>query len=502
MFWNPWLAALSAIAFLAYISIGSFPLYAEPVASIAVTADEPASAVPAAAVEQNQAHASVSTRKEKLIHVIPIQGEIEESKVFLVRRGVKEAMEKKADALVILMDTHGGRVDSTEKIIESLGRFEPQAETYTFVKPRAISAGALIAAATRKIYMAPSSVIGALTPIMMSQEGGIAQMPESAEAKVTSAIKAMVRASAERHGHNPEVFNAMVDRTVGLKIDGEEIVPKGQILTLTTQEAAKRYGREQKPLLSAGTLSSVEELAQQIAQGAAVKIDKLEPTGFEELARWISLASPFLLSLAFLCGYIEFKTPGWGIFGVLAVVFACLFFFGHYVAGLSGYENMVFFAIGLVLIAIEVFFFPGTVAFGIAGFILVLGSLIRAMADIYPTDPALPTLPQLELPLAKFAIAIVISVIGALILARILPHTPFGQNLVLKEARAGAGTGLPPGHVGIGDVGTAQSYLRPSGSARFGEELVDVVTEGEFIAAGSAVRVIEVEGVRVVVEKV
>lgn len=460
-------------------------------------APQPSTPPPLKSIELQESESSEPS-KEKLIYVIPIKGEIEESKVFLVRRGVKEALQKKADALLLLMDTHGGRVDSAEKIIEAIGKFEPQAETYTLVKPRAISAGALIASATRQIYMAPSSVIGALTPIMMSKEGGIAQLPESVEAKMTSAIKAMVRANAERHGHNPEVFDAMVDRTVGLRVNGEEVLPKGQILTLTTQEAAKTYGKEQKPLLSAGTVASVEEMASQIAKGAQVQVYELKPTGFEEIARWISLASPILLSLAFLCGYIEFKTPGWSIFGVLAVVFACLVFFGHYIAGLSGHENIIFFAIGLIFIAVEIFFFPGTVAFGAIGIILVLGSLLRAMTDIYPTDPILPTLPQLEVPLAKLSVAFVLSVIGALILARILPNTPIGRGLVLTHAFAGTGQSLA--RVNIGAIGTAQTYLRPSGTAQFGEELVDVVTQGEFIQAGSSVRVIEIEGVRVVVE--
>lgn len=90
--------------------------------------------------------------------------------VYVVRRGVKEAMEAKADALVLDMKTDGGRVDVTEEIIQMVSKFPGL--TVTYVNDRAFSAGAFIAVGTQKIYMAPQSVIGAAAPILMVPGGG------------------------------------------------------------------------------------------------------------------------------------------------------------------------------------------------------------------------------------------------------------------------------------------------------------------------------------------
>src|SRR5260221_8441611 len=101
----------------------------------------------------------------KTVFILPIREDIMPPLVYLVRRGVKEAMEAKADLLVLDMKTNGGRLDVTEEIIDILNNFK--GETATYVNDRAFSAGAFIAVATKKIYMAPESVIGAAAPLIM-----------------------------------------------------------------------------------------------------------------------------------------------------------------------------------------------------------------------------------------------------------------------------------------------------------------------------------------------
>lgn len=176
----------------------------------------------------------------KKVYILPIREDIMPPLVFLVRRGVKEAMDDQADLLVLDMETNGGRVDTTEKIIEILGRFKGQ--TATFVNRKAFSAGAFISVATQKIYMAPQSVIGAAAPILMMPGAGVEKMPDTMEAKMTSGIKALVRATAKKNGHNPDVVEAMIDKTKELKIGDTVLNKEGQILTLTNDEAEKTYG--------------------------------------------------------------------------------------------------------------------------------------------------------------------------------------------------------------------------------------------------------------------
>src|SRR5438046_3374465 len=196
--------------------------------------------------------------------------------VYLVRRGVKEAMDAKADLLVLDMDTNGGRVDVTEQIIDILNNFKGQSAT--FVNKKAFSAGAFISIATRKIFMAPQSVIGAAAPIMLIPGGAPQDMPETMQAKMNSALRALVRTSAEKNGYNIDVVEAMIDKSKELKIDGKVLNEKGQILTLTNTEAEREYGDPLKPLLSSGTVESLDALLKKLGYANAGRLD-VHPRG-------------------------------------------------------------------------------------------------------------------------------------------------------------------------------------------------------------------------------
>ena len=254
--------------------------------------------------------------------------------VYVVRRGVKEAMEAKADALILDMKTDGGRVDVTEEIIQIISKFPGL--TVTYVNDRAFSAGAFIAVATQKIYMAPQSVIGAAAPIMMSPGGtGVEKLPDTVEAKMTSAIRALVRVQAEKNGHNIEVVEAMIDKTKELTMDGEVLNKEGSILTLTDRQAAKEYGNPPKPLLSLGTVESLDALLARLGYAGAQRVE-IKPTGAEKLGTWINAIGPLLLIAGIIGLYIEFKTPGFGLPGIVGIAAFALYFFGGYVSGLSG----------------------------------------------------------------------------------------------------------------------------------------------------------------------
>ena len=222
-----------------------------------------------------------AAESDPVVYIIPIRDDIMTPMTYLVRRGVKAAMEAKAEAIVIDMETNGGRIDSTEEIIESLNQF--QGRTATYVNRKAFSAGAFIAVATQKIYMAPQSVIGAAAPILMAPGGGVEAMPETVEAKMTSGVRALVRTSAEKNGYNVEVVEAMIDKSQELEIDGEVLNEKGQILTLTNVQAEKEYGDPPKPLLSSGTIESLEGVLKVMGLSGAAVV-RVELTGAEKLA--------------------------------------------------------------------------------------------------------------------------------------------------------------------------------------------------------------------------
>src|SRR5690606_28713357 len=126
--------------------------------------------------------------------------------------------------------------------------------------------------------------------------GGAGEMPESYEAKMTSAVRALVRTSAEKNGHNIAVVDAMVDRNRQLEIDGEVISEKGELLTLTNVEAEREYGDPPRPLLSAGTMETMDLLLQRTGLGDA-RVIRIEPTGAEKVASWLNTISPLLLMI-------------------------------------------------------------------------------------------------------------------------------------------------------------------------------------------------------------
>ena len=421
------------------------------------------------------------------VYVLLMQKEIQKGLVYIVRRGVKDAMENNASALVLDMDTPGGEGEAMKEIMGIIAKFEPADRTFTYVNKEAFSAGAFISAATRHIWMAPGAIIGAASPVTLGQEG-----PKELPAKFVSGFAAVIRAAAEQNGHNPAVFDAMVNKQNGLKIDGREIVAKGDILTLTTKEATQLVGRPQKPLLADGVAETLESLIEKHVQPGA-KIVRVEPTGFEEVGRFIVSISPLLMAAAFLLGYIEFKTPGMGIFGILAAVCGLIFFFGHYIAGLSGYESLLLIVLGLALIAAEIFILPGTFLPGLLGLGLLLFGILNTMVDRYPTDPVLPTLPQLHLPALNFSLGLFGGIAAILLAARFLPRTPLFRPFELATTSPNFQP-IAEEPAPRGSRGEAITDLRPSGRASFKDQVYDVLADGDFIPRGTPVKAVGREG--------
>lgn len=442
---------------------------------------------------------AVAAPATKLVYVLPIREDIMPALVYVVRRGVKEAMEAKADTLILDMDTNGGRVDVTEEIIGIINRFPGR--TVTFVNKRAFSAGAFISFATGKIYMAPQSVIGAAAPVMASPTGGAQEIGGTMEVKASSAISALVRANAEKYGHNPEVADAMVKKSQ-LKLDDKVLNEKGHILTLTNQEAERAYGQPAKPLLSAGTVESLDALLGKLGLADA-QVKRIQPSGAEQLATWVNAISSVLLIIGIAGIYIEFKTPGFGLPGILGITAFAIYFFGGYVAGLTGLEWVALFVVGLALVALELFFFPGTLVLGLAGFGCVLVSLVMALVDFYPGVPSLPTLPELSLGLNTVTFAALGSILCLALLSRFLPQTSLYPQLVSQGASGVVADAQLEAlqRQRMGAVGVVLTPLHPGGKAKFGEEILDVISQGDAIESGSSVRVIDHRGNEAVVER-
>lgn len=429
--------------------------------------------------------------------VIPVAGEVSPSMFIFLRRAVKAAESGGASAIIFEMNTYGGQLESAEKISNLLNH--ATIPTYTFINTNAGSAGALIALATKYISMAPVSAIGAAAPILSNGE----DLGVTAKEKTISYWSALIRGSAARNGHNPDVGEAFMNKEHEVKIGERVVHPKGSLLTLNAQEASERF--DNKPLLAESIADSVADLMQKAnLKGEQVAIT---PTGFEKLAFWITALAPLLLLGGIIGAYLEFKIPGASLPGIIAAICFALFFLGHYLAGLAGWEAVALFALGVVFVVVEVLFFAhSTIVFGVIGVFLMLASFLWAMLDRSPGQEFFPTGQMLAIPVTNLLITIVAAAIAITLLARILPRTSVYQRFVLSSSvpTGPSFTGLLKSsenwvHILPGMRGTSVTMLRPSGKARFGDQVVDVLTEGEFIAPETEVSVVSADGMRVVV---
>ena len=440
---------------------------------------------------------SVSTPTK--VYVIPIKEEIGEPNLYILRFAIKQAIENDIDLLVLDMNTPGGRLDVTLEMMTLLDKFE--GSTYTYINPDAISAGAYIAVATEKIFMSPKGTIGAAAVI----QGTGQDVNETLKLKIDSYLKARVRNLSEERRYRADVVRAMMDEGFSLAIGEKVLKEEGELLTLTAKEAVALYGEPKEPLLADGLYESIEELL--INQYGK---DQYEITAFnfnwaQQVAIFLKRLSTILIGVGLLGLFVEFKTPGFGIFGIGGLICLLVVFASNYVAGLAGTEPILFFALGLVLIGVELFVFPGLLIFGLIGLLLLLGSLIWSLADIWPQNGGSFDWMVFAEPMVQILIGLLIALSGMLILSKILPKTWIWEKLILSEA---VGTIQPAKSYPIsksfsllGKKGVALTPLLPSGRVDIEGRSYEATAPFSSIRKGDAVVVTEEQGFSLVVMK-
>lgn len=418
-----------------------------------------------------------------IVYVAPVEGIIDLGLAPFVQRVLNEAQDAGAAAVILDINTFGGRVDAAVVIRDAL--LNARVKTVAFVNKRAISAGALISLAAEKIVMAEGGTIGAATPVQMGQPGGA---PQPVEEKTVSYVRKEFRATAEARKRPPLVAEAMVDADVEIK----GLIEKGKLLTLTTAEALKHKVAD----FSADTLDGV--LAQLELQGAEVR--RASPTWAENVVRLLThpIVSSLLITVGMFGIILEMRTPGFGVPGALGIASLALFFWGHWLVALAGWEELLLFGSGIVLLILEIFVIPG---FGIAG-VLGISALLAGLSFSLIGGGA-----SWEFTLRAFGrvvFSLLIALAASFVLLRYLPRLPFGRRLILETGLAtGEGYASAPekDRGWLGKSGTAHTPLRPAGIAVFDGERVDVVSDGEFIDAGTPIMVIRVDGNRIVVRR-
>jgi membrane-bound serine protease (ClpP class) len=409
---------------------------------------------------------------------VDVHGTIENGLAPYVARAVREANRTGAVAIYLDLDTPGGRVDAAERIADALR--SSRVPVYAFVNPRAYSAGALIALATRGIYMRPGAVLGAATPV--DGQG------TKASEKYVSAMRGEFRALAEAQGLDPRIAEAMVDETLGVP----GLVEPGQLVTLSTSEALKvKYAK-----------AEVEDEAALLAEVglAGADVQLVQINWAEIVVRFLTnpLVSPLLLSIGVLALLAEVKAGTHGVGLLIGFASMGLFFGSSLILGLAGLEEVILLGLGVIAVAVEVFLLPGFGVAGVLGALLIGAAIVLAMLGNFPSGG------DVVQALAVLGASILITLAIAYSWLRHLPNSRRFSGLIHQDsalAAEGYVSALPRAEL-VGKLGVALTDLRPAGVAAIDGEKLDVVTDGDYIASGARVEIVRAEGYRHVVRSV
>ncbi|MBV8727295.1 MAG: nodulation protein NfeD [Candidatus Eremiobacteraeota bacterium] len=401
--------------------------------------------------------------EQNSVVVIPIHGTIDEGMAHLVERAVADANASGARASVLDVNTFGGLVSAATEIRDAM--FAAHMPTIAYVSERAWSAGALVTLSAQKIAMAPGSSIGAAEPIPTT-------------VKTISALRAEFESTAQRNHRDPKVAAAMVDPNA----DSPQYKKHGTILTLRADDA-KRAG-----IADSISLSQADVLRDNHLQG--VPTTTAQYSFGEQVARFATSpeVSGLLLTIGMLGLLIEMQTLH-GIAGLIGVLSFALFFGTHVYAGFSNGLVIGLAVLGVFGILYELHVVPGHGAPGILGGIALLLAVLLAFG-----------IPFFFVAIQTISTAIILTVAFFWLATRYWPENAFMNRLTFAAVQG-------PDYVTSRDLtflrgqsGTATSLLRPAGVAMIDGKRVDVLTEGDFIPAGTPIRVTRVEGARVFVE--
>jgi membrane-bound serine protease (ClpP class) len=462
--------------------------------------------------------------------LIRIEGVIGPRLAAYFDRKLDEAKADGADLVILEIDSPGGT------LLESLdmaGRLRDLdfAHTVAYVPKQALSGAAIMALGCDDIIMATTALIGDAGPIFQDANSQFRFAPE----KIISHLAQEVRGLAAAKGRPPALAEAMVDKNLQVfrvkdKKTGEitckskpeiEINPdQWEIIAPIAESDHDRFlelsGRRAVEVgLAQGLADSRDKLKERYNLTGDFTI--LEPSGVDTFV--YVLYNPLIIGILIILGliglYIEFLSPGIGIGGLIAGLCFALFFWSHFLGGTADWFDVMLFAVGVLCLVAELFIIPGFGVVGLTGVVLILISLIMACQKFL--------IPQnnRELTQLTHTLLIIFCSGGGFMLAAFLISKKFGSiplfnKMMLRPPHPvygfkdePANLANPPGAllqgsqntINVGDVGVAQSSLRPAGKARFGAQIIEVATDGDFIPQGRRVEVVEQSGGKIIVRE-
>ena len=465
------------------------------------------------------------TRPEKISKVIIIEfeGEITYERESYFKSRFRKAESQGCDVLIVEIDSPGGLKDQSLNMARLI-RDCDWAYTVVFVKNEAISGGALMSLGCDELFISPNASFGDIGEIGFDTEEFAWRLIEP---KIESYLSRKARDLAESKGRSPDLAESMVDKDVLVFTRaGDDGKPE---FKLTRADAQDQPGGDWIPVPEAGAerfltlngarakqlgiaqkfATSRDEVLQTFDGGSTATVTVFRHNTSDSVAHFLNY--PFISGLILLVGlialYIEFSAPGIGVGGLVAMLCAMLFFWSHFAGGTAGWMEVILFVAGLVFILAEIFVIPGFGVAGVTGVLLLGASVILAGQSF--------VIPETELDWNQ-TLTTFLTLLGtgfaflflAFFLSGQLESLPFLSTMVLAADRLTSDEKVDTDDsfedlgANEGDIGVAESLLRPSGRAIFNGRSFDVVSDGSFVEQGSQIKIIRVAGNRITVAKI
>ena len=458
------------------------------------------------------------TRDYGRVGYASLTGPIDRLRHRYMDRFVAGARASKLDTLVLHIDTDGGEVSHAREMFKRvIDQREDGPRMVAFIDFRAISAGAMVSYAHDEIYISPGASIGDIGVIFISREGEMKYAPE----KVETVVRSLLSQAAELRGWDKALLLKMTARTqklyrvtlpddskryvieddlpellaqypiIDLENRSQVYVYRGEdrLLTLTGQEAVKLG-------MATGLVSDKAALLAKLGVEEADVVD-LSPRFAEQTAWQLATIAPLLAGLAFLFILFELKTPGVGLWALLATVCGAGFLLAQYYLDMAENIEVVLLLGGVLLIAVDVLLGIGAGLLGGAGgllaFLGLLLSFVPNELEIDPTNDAF--LAALQEALVSSFLSMGVVIVGVLLLICLLPRSSVRHRFAVAAEIEGTSAGALEQEAGtlVGHVGTTRDALHPGGMVEIGGQLLSArASGGKFIDAGSRIEVVGV----------
>lgn len=446
---------------------------------------------------------------------INVRGPITPNLADQIQNTIKSQVEKaNANFILLWIDSAGGSPDHSMKLAQYLATMDPQERrTVAYIPERAQSDAVYLAMACDHIIVGPAAIVGG---------PGDGNIPAEDLKFIVDGMTSV----ATQKKRNTSLVAAMIDpshavyeytrKTDGLRdyfttqdaaalpdadewTQGEEITKRDQLLRLSG-DTAVQYG------LARDTVDNFDDFK---AYYSIESLSLAEPGWVDQLVD--ALRSPAVSVGLLLIGFgsllLEIQAPGVGLGLLVGAVCFVLYFWAQFLGGTSGWLEALMFVLGLAFVLVEFFVIPGIGIFGLGGGLLIMASLVLASQTF--------VWPQNEYQRKEFLNHLLVlfgagvgTAIGMWFLRKHFQRTPMLNRMLLappsqdEQRQIAQREALTRFEHLLNTEGISVTPLVPAGKVRFGDEWVDVVSDGGFIDRNKRVVVVEVQGNRVVVSEV